>query len=172
MLDEIKAALMEWDSYSRTGRIEEMLEWLDSHTFEAKEGDDEFFTELAKKLRELWPAGNKAGKFPWRESVNIITIRLKALWRARHIKTRNMEDVLTVARRYLAQFESDTTYMRTLKYFIYKHVPTLATQNNKNKIICESPLADMLEGKRDIDYVMNEWDGIFNEVSQDDGQLI
>lgn len=172
MLEEIKAALVEWDSCFQRGRLDDMLYWLDNHTYEAKEGDDDFFVKLANGLREIWPTGNKDGKYPWRESVSNLVIRLRALWRARNIKTRNVESVLTVARRYVAQYENDLTYMRTLKYFIYKHVASLPNEKNKNKIICESPLADMLEGKNDIDYVMNEWDSIFNEATVQDGELI
>lgn len=172
MLDEIKAALAEWDNHFQKGRLDDMIDWLDSHTYEKQDGDDEFFTELAKRMREIWPPGNKSGMYPWRESVSNLTIRLRALWRSRNIKTRNIEEVLTVARRYVAQYENDLTYMRTLKYFVYKHVASLPNQNKKTKIICESPLADMLEGKSDADFVMNEWDGIFNNIIQDEGELI
>ena len=45
--------------------------------------DVSFFEELAGRLRELWPPGEKDGKWPWRDSVSNLSRRLETLWRDR-----------------------------------------------------------------------------------------
>lgn len=39
-----------------------------------------FFEELAERLREMWPPGEKDGKYPWRDSVGNLARRLELLW--------------------------------------------------------------------------------------------
>ena len=135
----------------------------------------DFFDNLASKLRELWPPGNKDGKYPWRESVPNLSKRLRSLWRDRFpefVENENsIEQCLTVARRYLSRFENDTKYMRTLKYFIMKQ-KEIVQKDGSAIIVVESIFADMLEGKSDEDAVQNEWDFLVNEASVGDGELI
>lgn len=106
--------------------------------------DADFFTELAKRLRELWPPGEKDGKYPWRDSVENLSKRLKALWSLRNLKGYSIEQCLSVARRYLAQFEQNVKYMRILKYFILKQ-SSVVEKSGKRNIINQSVFADMLE---------------------------
>lgn len=81
-----------------------------------------FFFELAEKLRELWPPGEKEGKYPWRDSVDNLRRRLMELWATKLAgKTFTVEECLVVARKYLSQFQHDTKYMMILKYFILKN---------------------------------------------------
>ena len=133
-----------------------------------KRRDTEFFDELAQKLRELWPAGEKDGKWPWRDSVPNLSRRLETLWKDRNIKDKSIDDCLTVARKYLAQFEENAKYMQTLKYFILKQ-DKIVLQNGRAKIINKSVFADMLESNASMD----EWNSIFesNDISQQ-GELI
>ena len=81
----------------------------------------DFFDELATKLREMWPKGEKDGKYSWRGSQKEIVDRLKMLW-AMRFKERSftLEQCLVAARKYLANYEDNVKYMRTLKYFILK----------------------------------------------------
>lgn len=134
-----------------------------------------FFDELAEKLRELWPPGEKDGKYPWRDSVANLSKRLTVLWAQRFPKTTNrnytIEDCLTVARRYLAQFEDDTKYMQILKYYILKQ-RSIVQQNGRIKYVTESKFADMLEGKSDVDAIQNEWDFLVNQTSIGEGDLV
>ena len=109
-----------------------------------------FFTELAEKLRELWPAGEKDGMYPWRDSVPNLRKRLIELWATRFPdKTYSIEECLTVARKYLSQFQDDTKYMRVLKYFILKQ-KVIKDANGKDTHYDESIFADMLESNKDI----------------------
>lgn len=108
-----------------------------------------FFTELAEKLRDLWPAGEKDGMYPWRDSVPNLRKRLIELWATRFPdKSYSIDECLTVARKYLSQFQDDTKYMRVLKYFILKQ-KSIKDANGKDTHYDESILADMLESNKD-----------------------
>ena len=135
----------------------------------------DFFDELAAKLRELWPAGEKDGKYPWRDSVPNLSKRLRMLWKERFPDFKenenSLEQCLTVARRYLSKFENDTKYMQTLKYFILKQ-EEIRKGDGHAIIINKSRFADMLEGKADEDAIQNEWDFLVNEASVGDGELV
>lgn len=131
-----------------------------------------FFEELASKLRELWPPGDKDGKWAWRDSVPNLADRLKVLWENRlEGKEYSIEDCLAVANRYLSRFELDTKYMQILKYFIWKQ-KNLINSDGKIKYIVESKFADMLEGKSDEDAVQNEWESIMSSSDFGEGNLV
>lgn len=83
----------------------------------------------------------------------------------------SIDDCLMAARRYLAQFENDTKYMKTLKYFILKQDKIVA-ENGKITYTNNSLFADMLEGKVEFDVNMDdEWNAILNGT-QDIGEII
>lgn len=138
-----------------------------------KQESDTFFTELAEKLRELWPPGEKDGKYPWRDSVKNLTTRLKILWKERGLEKFhfNMTECLEVARRYLAQFENDTRYMKTLKYFIYKQSKIVA-HDGKITYTFSSQFADMLETNGEYDMLSGEWERMMNDETLGEGVLI
>ena len=125
-----------------------------------------FFEELAEKLRELWPPGEKMGKYPWRDSVNNLAKRLEMLWKERFAgKTYTVEECLVAARRYLSQFEDDVTYMQTLKYFILKQEP-IAKPNGHLTYVNKSKFADMLESNTEFDKMESEIDALMNSCEQ------
>ena len=137
-----------------------------------REKDEFFFTSLAKSLRELWPPGEKDGKYPWRESVNNLADRLKMLWKFRGLGDYSLGACLRVARRYVAQYENDTRYMQTLKYFVMKQKSVVDPRDGKITYTQTSQFADMLEGQDDIDAVQNEWENILESVSVGEGELV
>ena len=127
-----------------------------------------FFTELAEKLRELWPAGEKEGKYPWRDSVPNIRKRLMEMWFTRFKdKSYTMDQCLAAARHYLAQFDNDVTYMKILKYFILKQ-REIKDENGKITRYDESVLADILESG---EYV-TEMEVNMDNISEGEGILI
>ena len=129
----------------------------------------DFFTELAEKMRELWPAGEKDGKWPWRDSVSNLSRRIQTLWKDRGFGEKTIDECLTVARRYLAQFEDNAKYMQTLKYFILKQEEIVDKSTGRIKYINKSVFADMLES----DTVMNEWGDVFESSNTfEQGELI
>lgn len=125
-----------------------------------------FFVELAEKLRELWPPGEKLGKYPWRDSVPNLAKRLEMLWAERFPdKAYTIEECLIAARRYLAQFENDVTYMQVLKYFILKQEP-IAKPNGHLTYVNKSKFADMLESNTEFDKMESEMDALMNSFEQ------
>ena len=137
-----------------------------------KLGKDEWFHELATKLRPLWPAGDKDGKWAWRDSVKNLSDRLKLLWQQRQLKEYSIDECLSCARRYLAQYENDTRYMMLLKYFIMKQKSIVDPKDGRLIYTIESRLADMLEGKSEIDALENELDSILEDTSVGEGELV
>ena len=131
----------------------------------------DFFTELAEKLRELWPPGEKDGKYAWRDSVSNLSRRLKILWNERFKdKEFTIDECLSAARKYLAQFEDNVKYMQTLKYFIMKQ-KSLVEKDGRIRYISESKFADILEGNSEL-ASMADWTEIFADNSIDEGKLI
>ena len=127
---------------------------------------DNFFDELAARLRELWPPGEK------RDSVGNLSRRLEMLWKERGYTDKSIEQCLTVARRYLAKFEDNVKYMQTLKYFILKQENLIDKKTGKIKYINKSVFADMLESESELDKIDEEWGNILNGSTLDEGELI
>lgn len=129
----------------------------------------DFFTELAERMRVLWPAGEKDGKWPWRDSVGNLSRRLETLWKDRDFKEKTIEECLMVARKYLAQFEDNAKYMQTLKYFILKQDKLVDKKTGRIRYINKSVFADMLESNS----VMEEWGDAFESSNMfEQGELI
>ena len=57
----------------------------------------DFYEELAKQLRSMWPPGDKSNKYPWRDSVKNLKARLKLLWQYRQMKDYTLDECLAVA---------------------------------------------------------------------------
>lgn len=133
---------------------------------------EDFFKILATKLRDLWPAGDKDGKWAWRDSIGNLTRRLQLLWQMRELKNYTLDDCLSAARKYVSQFEDSTRYMKTLKYFILKQ-KSIVSPDGKMNYVQESTFADILEGKSDISALEQEWFGeIQTSTELDEGTLI
>ena len=137
------------------------------------------FDSLAKKLRELWPPGDKEvmyqgrlQKYPWRDSVDSISKRLQFIWGERFKgKEVDEEECLTIARRYLSRFEGNTRYMQLLKYFIFKK-DEVVDKKGVFHYTYKSTFADMLEGKNDEDAIQNEWESLIGDTNAGEGNLI
>lgn len=124
--------------------------------------DLNFYVRLAKALRELWPTGEKDGKYPWRESVANLSRRLETLWAARNLPEIPIDTCVMVARRYLAQYENNTKYMQTLKYFVLKQGKIVGSDGGV-RYIQQSQFADMLESTTDEDKNQAEWESMFEQ---------
>ena len=81
---------------------------------------DERFTNLANKLRELYPEGKKPGyAYTWRDSTACIADRLKKFV----LKYGNYsdEEIIAATKKYVDSFGGNYMYMQLLKYFIWKN---------------------------------------------------
>jgi len=136
------------------------------------ETSEDFYTKLATELRKLWPTGEKDNKWPWKDSVKNLSERLETLWSLRDLKDYSLETCISVAQRYVAQYETDKKYMQILKYFILKQ-KDIVQKNGLIKKVSESKFADMLEGKSEVDAALNEWEGILSgTVSDESGGVL
>ena len=91
----------------------------DSHV-DASNNEDRF-TSLANKLRELFPSGKKPGyAYTWRDSTSCIADRLKKF--SLKYGDYSDEEIIDATKRYVASFNGDYKYMQLLKYFIWKNV--------------------------------------------------
>lgn len=164
MLNRIKNALAAWGGEG----YKEMMEWLDDNVRKSQTVGSDYFVTLAEGLRELWPAGEKDGKWPWRDSVSNLTRRLKNLWDIRELKEYPLDACLSVARRYLAQYEDNAKYMQTLKYFILKQDEVVG-KDGRIHYTNKSVFADMLESSSTFD----EWNDVFESSNTyEQGELI
>lgn len=133
--------------------------------------DRTFFRELAEKLRELWPSGNKSDKYPWRDSVDNLVKRLDTLWTIRNLGEYDMDTCLAVARRYLARFTNDVKYMQTLKYFILKQDRVIQS-DGRIRYVSKSMFADMLENVTEEDKMTAELEQVLENATYGEGRLI
>lgn len=77
---------------------------------------------LAKKLKEIYPKGNRVigdKKYPFQEAERIIAQRMMKFF-LRYGEDFNDEDIINVTKTYVEQFENDNSFMKSLKYFIFK----------------------------------------------------
>ena len=79
------------------------------------------FTELAQKMMDLFPLGKKPGtSYVWRGNLPMITRRLNQLWE-KSGATFTDEEAIAATEAYIKDHERDQSYMRILKYFIFKN---------------------------------------------------
>lgn len=129
-----------------------------------KSETDDFYKKVAKSLKSLWPSGEKkitnkngsVSSYPWQDSVNNLSERIKFIWKDRNYKEMNytLEDCEQAARRYLADNEH-SPYMQTLKYFVFRQEKSVSPANGKVTYTYKSSFADYLES--------NPKEDLFNE---------
>lgn len=114
-----------------------------------KEG---FFTEVANKLRELFPKGNKPGtNYSWRGSTVEIARKLKNLVAKYNCKFTE-EEAINATKAYVESFNGDYKYMKLLKYFLLK-----TPINNNGDIEVQSEFMSYLENKDYINRNDDNW---------------
>lgn len=116
-----------------------------------KSNTDERFTNLAKKLRELFPAGKKPGtSYTWRDSVSCISDRLKKFFVKYDPEYKHTdEEIINATKEYVSSFNGNYKYMQLLRYFIWKNKTTVDSSCVNGAIVGEverqSQLAAYLE---------------------------
>ena len=84
------------------------------------------FTELAKKLQDIFPQGYRSGTtYSWRDKTETIAQKLRALVVIHHFSFTE-EEALRATKEYVDSFNEDKEKMQLLKYFILK------THSDKN----------------------------------------
>ena len=111
--------------------------------------NDAKLEKLAKDLIELYPKGLKEGtNTPWRSNIKDIVQRLKKFFKFYDQYT--YDDVLNATKLYVSRYANNKSYMRVLKYFIWKD--TSKTGGN-----VESDLASFIDSGEDMLQSEEDW---------------
>ena len=99
---------------------------------------DEELTELAKRLKEIYPKGMKDGKWYWSDGVALIKRRLQAFF----VKYGRYpaEEIIDATQRYVNE-KRDQDDMRLLKYFIFRD------KKVDGEVVATSDLLTWIENK-------------------------
>ena len=112
----------------------------------------EALTDLAKKLKEIFPKGKKDGtNYYWAEGVALIIRRLRLFFK-KYGNLYNDEQIINAAEKYVQSFNGNYTYMKLLKYFIFKEKVGVG-----GDIEGESELINYIENADQTDNLKNDW---------------
>jgi hypothetical protein len=104
--------------------------------------DDAYYEDLAKNLREIYPAGKKPGTvFMWRGNTAEIVKKLKTLAVKYNIEI-DRDKIIKKTKEYVASFNGNYDYMPLLKYFILKTV-----KDADDNTVIKSELMNLLENE-------------------------
>lgn len=113
---------------------------------------DQQFTDLANKLRELYPAGKKEGTtYMWRGTTAEIAKKLKTLV-VKYGYSFTEEQVIKATKEYINSFNGNYKRMRLLKYFILK-----SEKDADDNINVISELMSFIENEGQLDSERNDW---------------
>lgn len=83
-------------------------------------GYDLNFEELAKKLQDIYPKGNKQGTtYNWRDSAAVIAFKLRTIV-AKYGFIFTEDEAIKATKEYVESFEDNNKNMKLLKYFILR----------------------------------------------------
>ena len=83
-------------------------------------GYDLNFEELAKKLQDIYPQGNKPGTtYNWKDNIAVIAFKLRTLV-AKYGFIFTEDEAIKATKEYVESFEDDNKSMKLLKYFILR----------------------------------------------------
>ena len=117
-----------------------------------KSKPDERLTQLATRLKEVFPKGKKDGtNYYWADGVALIVRRLKLFFR-KYGDTYTDEQIVKAAEKYVRGFNGNYTYMRLLKYFIFKEKVGAA-----GEVEGDSELISYIENAGQEENLRNDW---------------
>lgn len=106
--------------------------------------------ELADKLRSIYPEGKMEGtSYYYRCNKADIIRKLKSFFRRYGEYT--PEQIIEATQRYVSSFNGNYTYLRLLKYFIWKD------ENKDGETLQVSQLADWIENKNETNANNTDW---------------
>ena len=112
------------------------------------------YTELATRLKALFPKGKKEGTNNyWAEGIAVLVRRLQ-LFNHKYPNKYTDDEIVNAAERYVKSFNGQYRTMRTLKYFLFKEEVNAAGENEG-----VSDLLNVLEaGESDSNSIGFDWD--------------
>lgn len=113
---------------------------------------EERLTDLASKLKAIFPKGKKEGtNYYWADGVALIIRRLKLFFK-KYGDTYTDEQIIKATEKYVQGFNGIYTYMRLLKYFIFKEKVGAA-----GEIEGDSELISYIENAGQEEILKNDW---------------
>ena len=117
-----------------------------------KQKPNDRLIQLATRLKEIFPKGKKDGtNYYWADGVALIVRRLKLFFR-KYGDTYTDEQIVKAAEKYVQGFNGNYTYMRLLKYFIFKEKVGAA-----GEVEGDSELISYIENFGQEDTLSRDW---------------
>ena len=137
-----------FDRYTATDKAVKLL---DNVLADSSVDDDTKITELATKLKELYPKGKKEGTNQfWADGVSIIVKRLKIFYKKYGFY--DNDTIIKATENYIKSFNGDYRFMKTLKYFLWSE-----KVNKAGEVEPTSDLLTYIENAGEIDELNNDW---------------
>ena len=137
-----------FDRYTATDKAVKLL---DNVLADSSVDDDTKITELATKLKELYPKGKKEGTNQfWADGVSIIVKRLKIFYKKYGFYDNDI--IIKATENYIKSFNGDYRFMKTLKYFLWSE-----KVNKAGEVEPTSDLLTYIENAGEIDELSDDW---------------
>lgn len=139
------------DLFGRYTATDKAVKLLDNVLADSSVDDDTKITELAIKLKELYPKGKKEGTNQfWADGVSIIVKRLKIFYKKYGFY--NNDIIIKATEDYIKSFNGDYRFMKTLKYFLWSE-----KVNKAGEVEPTSDLLTYIENADEVDELNNDW---------------
>lgn len=139
------------DLFGRYTATDKAVKLLDNVLADSSVDDDTKITELATKLKELYPKGKKEGTNQfWADGVSIIVKRLKIFYKKYGFYDNDI--IIKATENYIKSFNGDYRFMKTLKYFLWSE-----KVNKAGEVEPTSDLLTYIENAGEIDELSNDW---------------
>ena len=117
-----------------------------------KQEPNDRLIQLATRLKEIFPKGKKDGtNYYWADGVALIVRRLKLFFK-KYGNTYTDEQIIQATSKYVEGFNGNYTYMRLLKYFIFKEKVGAA-----GEVDGDSELISYIENFGQEDTLSRDW---------------
>lgn len=137
-----------FDRYTATDKAVKLL---DNVLADSSVDDDTKITELATKLKELYPKGKKEGTNQfWADGVSIIVKRLKIFYKKYGFYDNDI--IIKATEDYIKSFNGDYRFMKTLKYFLWSE-----KVNKAGEVEPTSDLLTYIENAGEIGELSDDW---------------
>ena len=139
------------DLFGRYTATNKAVKLLDNVLADSSVDDDTKITELATKLKELYPKGKKEGTNQfWADGVSIIVKRLKIFYKKYGFYDNDI--IIKATEDYIKSFNGDYRFMKTLKYFLWSE-----KVNKAGEVEPTSDLLTYIENADEVDELSNDW---------------
>ena len=139
------------DLFGRYTATNKAVKLLDNVLADSSVDDDTKITELATKLKELYPKGKKEGTNQfWADGVSIIVKRLKIFYKKYGFYDNDI--IIKATEDYIKSFNGDYRFMKTLKYFLWSE-----KVNKAGEVEPTSDLLTYIENAGEIDELSDDW---------------